>query len=167
MFSVHLKDTEATLDLGRAMAEALIKASPHQNIFLLGELGAGKTTLARGLVQAMPGGDKALVSSPSFNILNLYPTKPETAHFDFYRLENQGPDEFLLEILHTGDRVVLVEWPEFLGTSSWPESFVLVKWQPGQTDKAGRDLEISANGDAALAYLRVLRAGLIKKGRFF
>ncbi len=165
-FSVHLEDTKATLDLGRAMAEALLAASPYQNILLLGELGAGKTTLARGLVRALPGGDKALVSSPSFNILNLYPTEPETAHFDFYRLENLAPDEFSLEILHAGDRVVLVEWPEFLGSLFRPESFVLLKWQPGQAGKAGRDLEISGSNDTALAYLRVLRAGLIKKGRF-
>ncbi|MDY7001770.1 MAG: tRNA (adenosine(37)-N6)-threonylcarbamoyltransferase complex ATPase subunit type 1 TsaE [Thermodesulfobacteriota bacterium] len=165
-FSVHLKDTQATLDLGQSMAEALLKTSPYQNILLLGELGAGKTTLARGLLRALPGGDKALVSSPSFNILNLYPTEPETAHFDFYRLENQAPDESLLEILHAGERVVLVEWPDFLGPLFWPENFVLVKWQPGWTDKAVREVEISAGGDTALAYLRVLRTGLIKKGRF-
>ena len=58
-----------------------------------GELGAGKTTLVRGLVEALPGGQDAEVASPSFNLVNLYPTQPETAHVDLYRCEGAPLDD--------------------------------------------------------------------------
>ncbi|MFK4765209.1 tRNA (adenosine(37)-N6)-threonylcarbamoyltransferase complex ATPase subunit type 1 TsaE [Desulfobaculum sp. SPO524] len=149
--TVHLEDEAATLALGQRLARAVADDATGLNVLLCGELGAGKTTLVRGLVAALPGGEDARVSSPSFNIMNLYPTTPETAHFDLYRLEFQEPDESLLEFLADDETLVLVEWSQYLDREFWPGDYLLLTWQPAQT---GRTLELTAQGATATAILR-------------
>lgn len=120
---IVLKDDEDTLRLGRIMAQALTGSSPP-SLLLQGELGAGKTTFTRGLVTALPGGEDAEVSSPSFNLVNIYPTQPETAHFDLYRLIGPEPDDDLLECMHSGSFLVIVEWSERLAPAYLPAEYV-------------------------------------------
>jgi tRNA threonylcarbamoyladenosine biosynthesis protein TsaE len=119
----HPSDTEK---LARRLARALLRSGPLP-VLLQGGLGSGKTSLVRGMVHALPGGRNAQVSSPSFNILNLYPTVPETAHIDLYRLEETGPDESVLELLASPDVLAFVEWPEHLPEEDWPEEYLLVR----------------------------------------
>ena len=81
-------------------------------IALYGDLGAGKTQFARGLVMGL-GGDGHTVSSPTFVLLNVYDTpRLKVFHLDAYRVH--GPDDFeaigFLELLDQGG-VVIVEWP--------------------------------------------------------
>lgn len=83
-------------------------------VFFHGELGTGKTTMIRGIVSALPGGEQAEVSSPSFNLANIYPTRPETVHVDLYRLQGTGPDQDVEELLAGQSRLILVEWGDFL-----------------------------------------------------
>ena len=75
-------------NLAAAVAEyqRLHPAEPLPVILLMGDLGAGKTTLIRFLVEALPGGENAEVASPSFTLCNVYPTTPKVQHFDLYRL---------------------------------------------------------------------------------
>ena len=80
-------------------------------ILLEGELGAGKSELARGVAKGL--GVQETVTSPSFTILNVYESgKVPLYHFDWYRLESAeelyelGMDEYL-----GGDGIALVEWP--------------------------------------------------------
>jgi len=88
---------------------------PYGSVIALdGDLGAGKTTLVRGVVSALDA--TAHVSSPTFGYLNLYGEPPLVAHFDLYRLSNpqdffsMGWDE------HFGTlRLCIVEWAERLG----------------------------------------------------
>ena len=99
----------ATLALGAALAPGL---APGMVVYLDGDLGAGKTTLVRGLMRTL--GEAGPVKSPTYALvevhvvsgLNLY-------HFDFYRF-NQ-PEEYLdagLDEYFSGDGICLVEWPE-------------------------------------------------------
>ena len=84
-------------------------------ITLEGDLGAGKTTFARALINALSDAEQE-VPSPTFTLVQTYDTKPEIWHFDLYRVEEEG------EILELGwdealrQGVSLIEWPERLGT---------------------------------------------------
>ena len=90
---------------------------------LIGELGAGKTTLVRAIVAAL--GSQAKVKSPTFSIMNEYPVESHSAikkvqHLDFYRFEN--PLE--LEALAMGDwrkdTVTFIEWPDIFEERAFP-----------------------------------------------
>ena len=86
-------------------------------IALHGDLGAGKTTFARGFIQALLGEEE--VPSPTFSLVQTYaPTQgdaPSVWHFDLYRLEQPG-EAFELGIDEAFDQgVSLIEWPERLG----------------------------------------------------
>ncbi|BFR48638.1 tRNA (adenosine(37)-N6)-threonylcarbamoyltransferase complex ATPase subunit type 1 TsaE [Nitratidesulfovibrio sp. HK-II] len=153
--TLRLPGHDDTLRLGRTLARALAAEAGARTLLLTGGLGAGKTTLVRGLVEALPGGDAAEVSSPSFNICNMYPTRPETAHYDLYRLE-QAPgaalavaDDALLDLLETeGPRraLVIVEWAERLPADVLPPDRLELTWLPA---KHGRLITAFARGEAA------------------
>ncbi|HEX6866517.1 MAG TPA: tRNA (adenosine(37)-N6)-threonylcarbamoyltransferase complex ATPase subunit type 1 TsaE [Caulobacteraceae bacterium] len=104
-------DAEAdTARLGVAIA-AELKAG--DTICLSGPLGAGKSTLARGLIRALTTADED-VPSPTFTLVQFYEGRPAVAHFDLYRLNS--PDEAyelgLDEALEAGAAVI--EWPQRL-----------------------------------------------------
>ena len=102
-----LPDEAATLALGRTLAGILSDPACRAVLLLRGGLGSGKTTLVRGLVEALPGGGDAEVASPSFNIVNVYPTRPETYHLDLYRIPHGDPAvEEHLEVALMGDAIV-------------------------------------------------------------
>jgi tRNA threonylcarbamoyl adenosine modification protein YjeE len=121
---------------------------------LWGDLGAGKTTFARFLVQAIAG-EPIEVSSPSFPLLEIYETdRLHIFHFDFYRLS--GPDD----IAETGyddaaeQGLVLVEWPDRLATLP-PDRLDVTLAETGNA--ATRDVTISGHG-AFAPRLRRFRA---------
>lgn len=111
------------LTVGAALAPLL---RPGDVVALRGGLGAGKTTLARGLLSAL--GLEEDAPSPSFAIVQPY-APPEVslpvAHVDLYRLDDAadatelGLDEYL------ADGALLIEWPERLGARLWPEALIL------------------------------------------
>jgi ATPase, YjeE family len=120
-----LPDVEATLKLGRALAHLALH-SDLSVLLLQGDLGAGKTTLVRGLVLALPGGKTAEVASPSFTICNLYSTNPPIHHYDLYRLEPFVTDERLEESLEDPVVLTIVEWSEHLSLHALPAMTLLV-----------------------------------------
>lgn len=150
---MRLKNSEATIRLGRILAKKLSKTTNPPALLLQGDLGSGKTTLVRGLVESLPGSDMAEVSSPSFNIFNLYPTTPPVAHFDLYRLEGMEPDDTFFECLEDEEAVTVVEWVQFLDRDLWPDHALFLKWEPSET---GRSLTLHAMGEAANGILRSL-----------
>jgi tRNA threonylcarbamoyladenosine biosynthesis protein TsaE len=112
-----LPDEASTLALGAGLG-GLVR--PGDAITLSGDLGAGKTTLARGLLAAL--GLEGEAPSPTFAIVQTY-APPETrlpvAHVDLYRIEDPNETEELgLDDLRT-DHVLLIEWPERLGVELW------------------------------------------------
>ena len=104
-----LADEAATRALGAAIAPAL---EAGLVIYLLGDLGAGKTTLVRGLLEAL--GHRGAVRSPTYTLIEPYAvSKLDLYHFDFYRFTD--PEEFVdagLEEYFGGQGVCLVEWPD-------------------------------------------------------
>lgn len=109
---VALRDEAATGALGAAIARRL---APGEAVLLSGELGMGKSTLARGLIRALTRPEED-VPSPTFTLVQFYESDPPVAHFDLYRLTR--PDEAaeigLDEALDHGCAVI--EWPERLGS---------------------------------------------------
>ena len=110
--TIDLPDADATARLGAAVAAALRSG---EAVCLTGPLGAGKSTLARGLVRALTKPDED-VPSPTFTLVQFYDGAHfPVAHFDLYRLERAeeayeiGLDEAL------EDGAVVIEWPERLG----------------------------------------------------
>lgn len=146
---VTLADTEATAALARGFARSVAAARVFPAVLMNGQLGAGKTTFVRALVELLPGSEHAEVSSPSFNIVNLYPTTPPVAHFDLYRTSGQGFSPDLEEILES-DAFCLVEWAEFLPDSSRPESFVNMVWK---VENDIRTVQFTASDKAAREFL--------------
>jgi len=103
-------DEEGIVRLAELLALKLRKGDV---VALSGELGAGKTTLTRALIRALPGAGAAEVTSPTFALMNVYETPRLTVtHCDLYRLG--GPEEEielgLEEAAEMG--VLIVEWPE-------------------------------------------------------
>ncbi|HKE43952.1 MAG TPA: tRNA (adenosine(37)-N6)-threonylcarbamoyltransferase complex ATPase subunit type 1 TsaE [Steroidobacteraceae bacterium] len=106
-------DAAVTLEAGARLARALADASAAVFVVgLKGELGAGKTTLVRGVLRAL--GIQGTVRSPTFTLLETYSAPPlEIAHLDLYRVQSAQEIEALgvRELLEPG-RVLLIEWPE-------------------------------------------------------
>lgn len=157
---LHLLGPDDTLALGALLGPALAASRAAGGgplpLLLSGPLGAGKTTLVRGLVAALPGAQGAEVSSPSFNLVNCYPTRPAVAHFDLYRTAGTAPEEFL-ELMEAKDVLVAAEWIENLPRADWPEEALELVWSPAPS---GRSLEIRALGRAAGALLATLAPAL-------
>lgn len=139
-------DAAATLALGAAVAA---QCAPGTRIHLDGELGAGKTTFARGFLQAL--GHKEKVRSPAYTLVESYQTgHGPVFHFDLYRLKTPGELEAMgFRDYFDGSGICLVEWPQraesLLGT---PDLHVLI-----QPEGSGRRFEFVAHtsrGRAAL-----------------
>jgi len=112
-----LPDLDATTALGRAIASGL---GTGDAVALWGDLGAGKTTLARAILQAL--GVQEDVPSPTFTLVQSYDTTPPVAHYDLYRLKSAREMEELgfEDALDRG--AALVEWPERAPEALPPEA---------------------------------------------
>jgi tRNA threonylcarbamoyladenosine biosynthesis protein TsaE len=106
---LHLNAAQDTEDLGAALAGQVCAGLV---IYLVGDLGAGKTTLVRGLLRAL--GYQGNVKSPTYTLIEPYVvSRLDLYHFDFYRFND--PDEYLdagLEEYFNGIGVCMVEWPD-------------------------------------------------------
>ncbi len=101
---------EETMRLGQRICELL---EPGDVVLLSGEMGAGKSVLARGIAAGL--GIEGPVPSPSFTILNVYETgRCNLYHFDFYRLSGASElyEAGLDEFIPTADGAAVIEWPE-------------------------------------------------------
>lgn len=109
---VKTASEEETSALGRLVGELL--ESPSL-ILLQGNLGAGKTVLARGIARGLGVPEDVPITSPTFTLMNHYQARLDLYHFDLYRL---GEPEELIELgfdeFAHGSGVTLVEWPERL-----------------------------------------------------
>ena len=97
-------------------------------VFLQGDLGAGKTTFVKGLVQAFKVSSKK-VTSPTFVLMNYYKGSLPVYHFDLYRLGNPQEISTLdFDDYFYGEGISLIEWPERLGENK-PEHYYLVEFR--------------------------------------
>ena len=109
---VDLKDESQTMAIGASLFESI-----HHNgvIFLVGDLGAGKTTLVRGFLRA--AGYEGIVKSPTYTLMEEYTLKNiRVLHFDLYRLVDPEELEWLGIADYLCDDVIFfIEWPKFFG----------------------------------------------------
>jgi tRNA threonylcarbamoyladenosine biosynthesis protein TsaE len=134
--------TEAdTLALGAELSQAI---RPGMVIYLSGDLGAGKTTLARGLLRGL--GYPGKVKSPTFTLVEVYEiSRLYLYHFDFYRFadpqewEDAGFREYF-----NADSVCLVEWPEKAG-EFLPAPDLRIELT---AEQSGRSLQVHAETEA-------------------
>jgi hypothetical protein len=106
---LFLADDDATAAFGRRLAARMV---PGDRLLLYGDLGAGKTALARSIIRALVGDETLDVPSPTFALVQPYEAKGQTIlHADLYRVvDEREVDE--LGLLDNPEAIVLVEWPE-------------------------------------------------------
>jgi tRNA threonylcarbamoyladenosine biosynthesis protein TsaE len=129
---MRLEGEAATEALGRALA---LQMQPGDVIALSGDLGTGKTTLARGILRGL--GFDGDVASPTFPIVIPYDQLSLPVwHVDLYRIEDPGEVEELALDEALDDGALLIEWPERLGRRLWPQTLALSLARAGQGARA-------------------------------
>lgn len=137
---------EETIALGRQLASEL---SPSMVLLLIGDLGAGKTTLTKGIASAVGAASEEDVTSPTFTLVHEYAKNsdgPRVYHVDLYRIESAQDLETLgIEDLVADPRgIVIIEWGEKLGASfrnPWPGSR-LIEVHMESLDDSRRRIEV-------------------------
>ena len=125
---IRLEGPEATEAFGRRFAAAL---RPGDVVALYGDLGAGKTTLARGILRGL--GFKGDVASPTFPIILPYDELVVPIwHVDLYRVEEEQELRELALDEALADGALLIEWPERLGAGLWPHALTLTLSRDGE-----------------------------------
>ncbi len=152
-WTTQLPDETSTQALGSALAQTLI---PGLKIYLHGELGAGKTSLARELLQA--AGHTGRVKSPTYTLVEPYAISVQgrplsLMHFDLYRLGS--PEEFIdagFREYFDSDHLCVVEWPEQAQDLLPPADLDVFLSVEG----AGRAVELRANSEQGATCLNHL-----------
>ena len=149
MIHLHLADVAATDAIGHALADT----QPERAIvFLHGDLGAGKSTLARAWLRAL--GVTGAIRSPTYTLVEHYPLgeRGMALHLDLYRIAAPGELEFLA--LDDADvRLWLVEWPD-RGGDALPKADLDV-WL--ELDGDGRDIRLVAGSPIGQEWLSRVR----------
>ncbi|HXN71069.1 MAG TPA: tRNA (adenosine(37)-N6)-threonylcarbamoyltransferase complex ATPase subunit type 1 TsaE [Candidatus Acidoferrales bacterium] len=111
--------SEETIERGREIGARL---KPRVLVLLSGELGAGKTTLTKGIVSGIGAAAEDEVTSPTFTLVHRYDKRARVYHVDLYRISGLHDLETLgLEDVFSEDAVVIVEWPDKLTLRvDWP-----------------------------------------------
>lgn len=108
MRKLSTNSEEETIALGEQLAREL---PPRGVVLLVGNLGAGKTTIAKGIVKGLGAAASEEVSSPTYTLIHEY--SPRVYHVDLYRIEHHQEVLTLgLEEIFDRDAIVLVEWGE-------------------------------------------------------
>lgn len=147
--SCFLADEDATLAAGQALAAGL---STPLVFWLDGDLGAGKTTLARGLLRGL--GHRGAVKSPTYTLVESYrlpDSHIEIHHFDLYRFrhEDEWEDAGLDEFFHSGS-LCLIEWPQQGGSHVPPPDILICLAMTG----SGRKMLAHARSPNGIRHLQ-------------
>jgi tRNA threonylcarbamoyladenosine biosynthesis protein TsaE len=134
---LRTRSDEETIKVGRSLASRLPR---HAVVLLIGNLGAGKTTLAKGIIQGLGAADPDEVASPTFTLIHEY-GGGRVFHIDLYRIDD--PRELCslgLDELLDREAVVLVEWGERF-PQIWPADRVEIHLSTVDGDE--REIAIS------------------------
>lgn len=106
------------------LPDFLFDLHPGDRIFLIGNLGAGKTTFAQALIRRFLKNPEASITSPTYTYYQSYPKN--LYHFDLYRVEH-ADDVIRIgaeEIFDNPENICIIEWPEILGESVSPTKVI-------------------------------------------
>ena len=146
----HTAGPEETVSLGERIGRAL---EPETTVALIGELGAGKTTLTKGIAKGL--GVPGLIHSPTFTLIHEHQGRIPVYHFDLYRLDTQEQIEDLgYEDYFYGQGVTIVEWAEKI-ESLLPDDRLEIRIS-GEGDQ--RTFELRATGPVSSAVLAKIAA---------
>lgn len=159
MLTLDADSVSAQEAIGARLAAALQGACV---IHLYGDLGAGKTTLVRGLLRGL--GYRGAVKSPTYTLVEPYRVREqEILHLDLYRLADPAELEYLgLDDLAGTDAVWLIEWPERGGDLLPAVDLQVVIAYCGE----GRQLALTAHSAAGTAVLAVLSGQKVPYARY-
>lgn len=147
-FTLYLPDEAATLAAGAALAS---KLRAGLTIYLHGDLGAGKTTLVRGILHGL--GHAGKVKSPTYTLVEPYViSNLNVYHFDLYRfIDPEEWDAAGFRDYFNSQSICMIEWPEKAGDLlPQPDIDIIVRLQDG-----GRMLTITANSNQAQQCLEI------------
>ena len=139
MVKIYLENEEKTREIGSKLGELL---TPKSVICLIGDLGAGKTTMTQSLARALGVDD--YITSPTFTIVNEYEGKMPLYHFDVYRIGSSeemydiGFDEYI-----NGDGVCIIEWANLI-EDILPDEYLYIEMNYKET---GREMILTPKGD--------------------
>ncbi|SOC94869.1 hypothetical protein SAMN05216358_5089 [Rhizobium sp. AN5] len=159
--TLSLNGEKDTIRLGEDLALAL---GAGDCLALIGDLGAGKSTLARAFIRAMADAPDLEVPSPTFTIIQTYPTRIPVAHLDLYRLsdvselDELGIDEML------EDGICLIEWPDIAAEILPPNQTISLRLEHSG-DGRRAVIDAPAKQKARLERVFAIRDFLAKNGK--
>jgi tRNA threonylcarbamoyladenosine biosynthesis protein TsaE len=139
MVKIYLENEEKTREIGSKLGELL---TPKSVICLIGDLGAGKTTMTQSLARALGVDD--YITSPTFTIVNEYEGRMPLYHFDVYRIGSSeemydiGFDEYI-----DGEGVCIIEWANLI-EDILPDEYLYIEMNYKET---GREMILTPKGD--------------------
>lgn len=140
-----------TLELGMQLGRLLEQPAL---ILLQGDLGAGKSVLARGIARGLGVDPRTPITSPTFTLMNHYAARLDLYHFDLYRLSS--PEELIelgFDDFAFGQGVALVEWPERLNNHEIPGLWIVLE----HLGEDSRKIILTARGEVAMQLFDRLR----------
>ncbi len=152
--SVVRKGEVQTLNLGEILGQLLKQPAL---ILLQGDLGTGKTVLARGIARGLGVDEEIPITSPTFTLMNHYRARLDLYHFDLYRLADADElDEIGFDEYAYGSGVALVEWPEKLEDSEIDGLWIHLR----RIDAESREILFTARGCGYEDLLRQIRSAV-------
>ncbi|WP_373599855.1 tRNA (adenosine(37)-N6)-threonylcarbamoyltransferase complex ATPase subunit type 1 TsaE [Paraclostridium bifermentans] len=139
MIKIYLENEEKTREIGYKLGQLL---TPKSVICLIGDLGAGKTTMTQSLAKSLEVDD--YITSPTFTIVNEYEGRMPLYHFDVYRIGSSdemydiGFDEYI-----NGDGVCIIEWANLI-EDILPEEYLYIEMNYKET---GREMILTPKGE--------------------
>ncbi|MDU3803364.1 tRNA (adenosine(37)-N6)-threonylcarbamoyltransferase complex ATPase subunit type 1 TsaE [Paraclostridium bifermentans] len=139
MIKIYLENEDQTRDIGFKLGKLL---TPKSVVCLIGDLGAGKTTMTQSLAQSLEVDD--YITSPTFTIVNEYEGKMPLYHFDVYRIGNSdemydiGFDEYI-----NGDGVCIIEWANLI-EDILPDEYLYIEMNYKEN---GREMILTPKGE--------------------
>ena len=134
MKTFHTHSAEETTNLGRQLASEL---KPGSIVLLRGDLGAGKTTMVKGIAEGFKAAEAEAVTSPTFTLIHEY-RGPEVTlyHIDLYRIDTQRElDTLALEDLMEPNTILLIEWGEKFERFAKERDFEIAIEHKGSDDR--------------------------------
>ncbi|WP_250672888.1 tRNA (adenosine(37)-N6)-threonylcarbamoyltransferase complex ATPase subunit type 1 TsaE [Paraclostridium ghonii] len=139
MIKIYLENEEQTREIGFKLGQLL---TPKSVVCLIGDLGAGKTTMTKSLAKSLEVDDD--ITSPTFTIVNEYEGKIPLYHFDVYRIGSSdemydiGFDEYI-----NGDGVCIIEWANLI-EDILPDEYLYIEIN---YKESGREMILTPKGE--------------------